>query len=374
MKYVVMECHLSYAVVLDENGRFLKAANLHYEVGQTITDIVEMQSPDSQGHSVRKTKHKWVYSLAAIAACILIMVIPFQMWQMPYASVYMSINPEVRIDVNRKDTVIGLEGVNADGQILIENYNYKKKNLEIVMDELVDRAIETGFLHQGGQITLTLDAEDGQWAADKGEMLSIHLNEYVRQKLSVTIEVKDTSSKKHEVVIPIVPDSTASDTTYRDSDYGEEAAAPAVPAAVPGSSDYHDSSYDDGQTDYGGTENDGLSGYDETEDDGQSRYRASEDDGQTDYGNAGDDGPGNNGNSGYNHVSGSSGDSGYDHATGDGGDSGYEQSPGNSGNSGYNHATGDSGNSGYDHATGNGGDSGYDSKDDNGQSGYGDDD
>ena len=28
MKYLVMECGLSYAIVLDEEGRFLKAANL----------------------------------------------------------------------------------------------------------------------------------------------------------------------------------------------------------------------------------------------------------------------------------------------------------------------------------------------------------
>ena len=27
MKYLIMECHMAYAVVLDEDGRFLKAAN-----------------------------------------------------------------------------------------------------------------------------------------------------------------------------------------------------------------------------------------------------------------------------------------------------------------------------------------------------------
>ena len=42
MKYMVMECHLSYAVVLDENGSFLKVANMRYEVGQTVENVVEM--------------------------------------------------------------------------------------------------------------------------------------------------------------------------------------------------------------------------------------------------------------------------------------------------------------------------------------------
>ena len=44
MKYIVMECHLSYAILLDENGRFIKAANLHYETGQTVTDIIDQSS------------------------------------------------------------------------------------------------------------------------------------------------------------------------------------------------------------------------------------------------------------------------------------------------------------------------------------------
>ena len=31
MSYLVMEVHPAYAVVLDQEGRFLKAANLHYQ-------------------------------------------------------------------------------------------------------------------------------------------------------------------------------------------------------------------------------------------------------------------------------------------------------------------------------------------------------
>ena len=38
-----MEVHPAYAVVLDEAGRFLKAANLRYQVGDTVRDIVELR-------------------------------------------------------------------------------------------------------------------------------------------------------------------------------------------------------------------------------------------------------------------------------------------------------------------------------------------
>ena len=45
MKYIVMECHLSYAIVLDEEGHFFKVANRNYQVGQTVTNVIEMQIP-----------------------------------------------------------------------------------------------------------------------------------------------------------------------------------------------------------------------------------------------------------------------------------------------------------------------------------------
>ena len=40
-----MECRRSYAVLLDQEGRFVKAANLRYEVGQTVFDPVLLEEP-----------------------------------------------------------------------------------------------------------------------------------------------------------------------------------------------------------------------------------------------------------------------------------------------------------------------------------------
>lgn len=41
MTYLVMECHPGYAVVLDQTGRFLKVANLNYQVGETVSFVIE---------------------------------------------------------------------------------------------------------------------------------------------------------------------------------------------------------------------------------------------------------------------------------------------------------------------------------------------
>lgn len=284
MKYIVMECHLSYAVVLDENGRFLKVANRHYEVGQTVTDIIEMQVPQSVPQ--KKKTNKWMYSLAAMAACLMLVVTSvFQIRQMTYASVYMTINPEVRIDVNRNDVVVGLDGINPDGDDLITGYDYKKKDLDLVMDELVDRAIDMGYLHEGGQISLVLDADSNEWIVSHSDTLTSSLNEHLNEKLSVTIEVTDKKEQSNQVIIPVAPE----ESDYGESDYGD-ADQPTMPPvnSQPADSNYGDSSYDEGETDYGNQDDfetaqsdyGGQSDYTGS-DSNQSNYAS--DDGQSDY-------------------------------------------------------------------------------------------
>ncbi len=240
-KYIVMECHLSYAVVLDENGRFLKVANRNYEVGQTVTNVVEMQIPKPV--SKKKKARKWFYSLAAMAACVIMVVtIVFQMGQMTFASIYMSINPEVRIDVNRKDIVVGLDGINIDGNDLIKGYDYKKKDLNLVMDELLDLAIEKGYLYEGCKISLVLDTESREWIVSKSGTLVTQLNDYLKEKFTVIIEISIKKPNSNQIIIPTDPnDSDYDDSDYGNSDYGD--------------SDYDESDYDDSDYDDSDYEN-----------------------------------------------------------------------------------------------------------------------
>lgn len=222
MKYMVMECHSAYAVVLSDDGRFLKVANLHYEVGDTVTDVTELSIPQPKQNTQKTLQRRWLTSLAAMAACLVLVITSvFSANQRPYASVYISINPEVRIDVNRKDMVVGIEGVNEDGITLVSGYHYRGKNLDLVVDELVDLAIDMEYLHEGGKIVLSLDADE-EWIASHQEHLTNHLNQHLVSKIPVIIDVE---TKKHHdtdppvttapVVIPVTPQD------YSDSDYGE---------------------------------------------------------------------------------------------------------------------------------------------------------
>ena len=56
MKYVVMECHDGYAVLMDEGAGFVQAANLHYSVGQTVTDPLIMQESGPEQKKIQNLR------------------------------------------------------------------------------------------------------------------------------------------------------------------------------------------------------------------------------------------------------------------------------------------------------------------------------
>lgn len=248
MKYLVMECRPAYAVVLGDDGTFLKVANLRYAVGQTVTNVIPLNLPEVT-EQPKTNPRRWISAVSVLAACLVLVLSVFLTGQMPYASVYLTINPEVRIDVSRSDTVVGVEGMNADGAVLLEGYDHRKKELDTVMDELVDRAIDMGYLHEGGRITLNLDGDE-EWIVSHETHLDQHLNDHLTDKLTVTIDIEQgqpsqPTAPAQTIVIPVEPD-------YDDSDYGETMAPTSPPVQVPERSD--DSGYgdipEDGETEY----------------------------------------------------------------------------------------------------------------------------
>lgn len=252
MNYLVMECHPGYVVLLDEEGRFLKAANLHYEVGQTIQDPVLMKEATAKPHHTAR----WISgTIAAIAACLLL-VFGFQYYQnflQPYSSIRLMINPEVQMDLNRQGTVVGLTGTNDDGRKLLEGYDGKGKDKVTVADELIDRAIEMGFLSEGGQVSFSIDAPDEILFQEYGVELRTKVTQHLDGRITVTIEIINSKNGQHEQTL-----SNGGSNVSSQPDETPSAASVAPSAPVPSSTPEtpsisgNNSDYDD--TDYGGGE------------------------------------------------------------------------------------------------------------------------
>ena len=311
MSYLVMECHPGYAVLLDEDGRFLKAANLRYEIGQTVYDPVLMkETPERQRHTAW-----WISSgIAAIAACFLLFfgIGYYQNYIQPYSSIYLTINPEVQMDLNRQGTVVGLMGTNEDGETLLEGYDGKGKDKVTVADELIDRAIEMGFLSEGGRVSFSIDSPDEALFREYGTELRTKVTEHLDGRITITIEImnhqdgqgqegpensssstpsqpsssqpESTTSSSEPSRPAVTPPTSSNATDYDDTDYGPDNDGvtdytPPSTSMPPADTDYGPGSdgvtdYTDGDTDYdpdhNDDDNDGDSGYDDDDSDDDS--------------------------------------------------------------------------------------------------------
>ena len=213
MKYVVLECHPGYAVVLDEEGRFRKVANLHYEVGQCVEEVYGVEVPVP---AAKRRKRTW-RSYAALAACVVMLAAAAARYAVrPVAGVYMSVNPVVRVDVNRLGKAVDAVGVNADGEVLLTGYDCRGKRAETVLNDLVDRAAEQGYLTDGGQVTLRFDTQSEKWAEEHGEALQKHLQDYVAQKMAVEVLLEEDAAAQPPVSDP--PPAVEDDGDDHDDD------------------------------------------------------------------------------------------------------------------------------------------------------------
>ena len=300
MNYLVLETHPAYAVVLDEKGRFLKAANLRYQVGDIVQEIVEIRTPQKKAVPMWKP----LSGLAGLAACLCLV---FFGWYQPnytaYGTLRIQINPDVEMTVSRTDRVLDLEGLNADGEDLIEGYSYRGKDRETAANELVERAIDMGYLSDGDTISIIVSSSDADWQAREEAQIQAQLEERYGETIVIQLGsgsapvVTPPQDDPPEVVIPVTPPTPPDDNTdYGDMDYGPNA---------DGVTDYDDTDYGpnaDGVTDYDDTDYgpnaDGVTDYEDTDygpyTDGVTDYEDREDDWEddgddTDYDDRDDD-------------------------------------------------------------------------------------
>ena len=98
MKYLVLEVHPAYVVVLDEEGRFLKAANQRCQVGDTLEEIVQLRYPDT-----RRPIHwrRAAVVAAGLAACFCLAFVGYYQPNFtPYGTLRIQINPDVEMTLS----------------------------------------------------------------------------------------------------------------------------------------------------------------------------------------------------------------------------------------------------------------------------------
>ena len=208
MNYLVLETHPAYVVVLDEQGRFLKAANQNYQVGQQLGQIIPFRQPKPEISWVKKS----MASLAGLAACLCLVLGGYFGYYQPnftaYGSLRGEINPQVELTLSQTHRVLDLGAQNEDGQVLIEGYDYQNKDGDAVVEELVARAMELGFLSNGESVTLTVQGQDADWNRQQEDSARSALES--RYGDAITIYLSGEQPEQ-EVILPLpTPSQTTS--------------------------------------------------------------------------------------------------------------------------------------------------------------------
>ena len=208
MNYLVLETHPAYVVVLDEQGRFLKAANQNYQVGQQLGQIIPFRQPKPEISWVKKS----MASLAGLAACLCLVLGGYFGYYQPnftaYGSLLVEINPQVELTLSQTHRVLNLGAQNEDGQVLIEDYDYQNKDGDTVVEELVTRAMELGFLSNGESVTLTVQGQDADWNRQQEDSARSALES--RYGDAITIYLSGQQPEQ-EVILPLpTPSQTTS--------------------------------------------------------------------------------------------------------------------------------------------------------------------
>lgn len=256
MKYLVMECHTGYAVVLDAAGRFCKVANRHYRVGQTVTDVY-LLGPDLRRRAPRRRMHLPAALLAAACLCLMALG-AWQLLLAPYGTVRVQINPDIRFTVNRLNQVIRAEGVNPDGTALLAEQHWLFRSIDQAAVDTADLAMAQGYLTEGGEIRLSVDSAHTNWQTTTRDRLVQELEAHTAGRVTITTDA-DTPDT---IVIPVpapAPSPTAAPT----------AAPTAVPTAVPTAAPTAPpvNAPDDDDEDNDGNDDDGSDDDDDDDDD-----------------------------------------------------------------------------------------------------------
>ena len=155
MKYIVMECHEGYAILMDEDSRFVTAANLGYKVGQTVTEPVIMTSDDDNSSRRRRNI---ILKVTAAAACLVLMCGTgyhyYSVNYKTYSTVIISSNAGVKLDLNKKGKVIKIESTSPEGEAILSDYDGKGKDKNSAINDILEIGISKGYLSGGDTVSV----------------------------------------------------------------------------------------------------------------------------------------------------------------------------------------------------------------------------
>ena len=113
-------------------------------------------------------RRRWAsLALCACLLCIAVGAVSYVQFFQIYSTVDLLVNPHFSIELNRRDQVRGVEGVNADAQALLEGRSYRGWTLDATVNSLMDELTLHSYLDDPATtVTITTASKDLDHARD----------------------------------------------------------------------------------------------------------------------------------------------------------------------------------------------------------------
>lgn len=212
MKYIVMECCKGYAVLMDEDGRYVFAANLNYEVGQTVTNPLIMEDKSAN----KRSAITMFRTVAAAAACIAVIALPCYGYYAKNlktcSTVTLASDTAISMNLNSSGKVISLESDTEYGKKIIEKVDIKGKDEVEAANQIVEAELSEGYISAGDTVDVYID---GSSSKDYENIKSKLEEELPKHDIKVNIHdkkhpaVKDDEDKKDNTLPHEKPEAPA---------------------------------------------------------------------------------------------------------------------------------------------------------------------
>lgn len=138
------------------------------------------------GHSF--FKKGILVGLSTIAACLVLAIGGYSYYSNPVSFVSFDINPSVELGINTFNRVVSAEGINEDGETLLDQFNAVNLSLENAAEVLVRKAALSGYIAGDGSSVIAINVQSA--SEDK----ALELQKIVSDKIVTILDDLNTDA------------------------------------------------------------------------------------------------------------------------------------------------------------------------------------
>ena len=110
------------------------------------------------------------------------------------------VNPSIEIVLNKENRVIRMEAINHEGEEILEDIDYENREVDQVVEQMLDEMIEHGYLSKENlenHILLSVEHPDHEKAEELRIRLNSAVSEYLNEK-GIAVYVTDQEMSENE--------------------------------------------------------------------------------------------------------------------------------------------------------------------------------